>query len=176
MKHEYIITISSKTAIPIKQLSQLIKSCKCEVTTASINNLHIGYSANFSIKTKWAYAGKFEKGFLELYNNEDFSKSILKAVNDQAVTPNNSIKYKASLICPTKKDLFTNIYQFFLNSGINIDKYQQNYTKNQNNTCISCVEFEINLPTSSNLTNFREQFTSYFDELDLDLMLEACPI
>ena len=174
MEHQYIITISSTEFLSLKELLKLIRSCKCDVVNASINNLYIGHTGSFTIKVKWAYAAKFESGFLRLYNGSNFSKSIIKIVGNEPTKQINMIKYKASLVCPTQNELFQNIYEFFVQSNTNVSKYKQTTKQNQTNANLSCVDVEIDLPIDCNLTKFRENFTNYFDDLDLDIMLEAC--
>ncbi len=173
MKNNYLAlsALSSNKAAIITDLANLAQKSGCSVANSHINQMGNEYAIMMLIGGNWSTIAKFEAGLVKLEK-----KYAIKFASKRTETPKekeDTLPYSVQVIAKDAQGIVYEVCKFFTDQQITIvDMYCNTYPASRGDCEMFSINLALNVPADMQISELREQFIVFCDELNWDAILE----
>ncbi len=153
-------------------LAQFAGHMGCTIEQSHIAVLGQGYTANFLLSGNWGAIAKFEAALPHF--QQKHALKILTQRTEQTDHSQTAMHYYAQIIAYQNPEHIEHVMGFFLEQEISILELSSlNYTSQHTQSHLFSMTLTVQVPEDHSLSDLREQFMIFCDELNIDGILEA---
>lgn len=154
----------------ISELSRAFVNCGCNLLNTKLNILGNDLAVHFFLSGNWGAIAKMEATLPSL--EQKLSLSIQARRTTEPSYTHSTIAYTIQVTAIDKPGILNGIAEFLYSMNIPIEEISAyTYTPHTNTRMVSLL-IKINIPDTTHLATFREQFMNYCDDNNLDSFLE----
>lgn len=165
-----VTALGSSNAKPLDMISDLCAKYECNVVNSHM--LRLGDEIVFYglISGNWDAIAKLETS---LQNSQSTDLSIIYKRTEPPKTENNTIPYSVQIFSKDVPGIMLEVVKFFNEIGTEIVAWRTfTYTVSNSSIPLYTVYCQINVPEDYNITDLREQFLIFCEDLNFDGTLE----
>ena len=161
---------SNRTGI-VQDLTKVILSCDGNIAESRMTSLGSEFAMMLLVSGNWATLNKLEQGLEKLSKNIGLSIAIRQT--DARPLTGDRMPYAIDIVSLDQQGIVFNLANFFTSRDIEIaDVATRSYAAAHTGSPMYTIQMAINVPSSVNIAQFREEFLEICDRLNLDAILE----
>lgn len=161
---------SNRTGI-VQDLTKVILSCDGNIAESRMTALGSEFAMMLLVSGNWATLNKLEQGLEKLSKNIGLSIAIRQT--DARPLTGDRMPYAIDIVSLDQQGIVFNLANFFTSRDIEIaDVATRSYAAAHTGSPMYTIQMAINVPSSVNIAQFREEFLEICDRLNLDAILE----
>ena len=172
MKIHLVITALGKDRTGLlSELSKAVADSGCSILDSRMAVLGGECAGIFLIVGNWSNVAKLEDVLRDLGNKLGFIISSKRT--EPRATQTKLLPYVVEFTTTDQPGVIYKLADFFASRSINIeDLYTGSYTNASSGTPLFSLNMTINVPAELHISELREQFMDFCDELNLDGVIE----
>ena len=161
---------SDRTGV-VQDLTKVILSCGGNIAESRMTALGSEFAMLLLVSGNWATLNKLEQGLEKLGKSKGLSISIRQT--DARPLAGERMPYAIDIVSLDQQGIVFNLANFFTSRDIEIaDVATRSYAAAHTGSPMYAIQMAINVPSSVNIAQFREEFLEICDHLNLDAILE----
>lgn len=169
--HIIVTAIGADSTGILEQIAQFCHQCHCNIHESRVSSLGQEFALYMLLSGAWSGVAKLEAGLEKLGNKLSLTVHSRRTLPQAAVKPN--IPYVIQVITCDRKGIVRDICRFLKRYGINIsDCATETYTAPKDHHKLFSLNMTVQVPSSVNIPQLREQFAVYCEEKNLDAVIE----
>lgn len=170
MEHIVISAIGENNPIAMSELFLLIAKNECNIAETRMSVMGSEVAAILLIAGPWNAIAKIEAGLDALKESFVLTAKRTKPIPD---TTEDCLPYLVQLVAINEPGIIYEIISFFVRQNISISDLQTTtYTNPRSTSPMLSLSMDVGLPADLSIASFREQFSLFCDDLNLDGVLE----
>jgi glycine cleavage system transcriptional repressor len=155
----------------VNDLSKVILDCGGNIEESRMTALGSEFAMLLLVSGNWAAIGKLEKALGKLSEDQPLSISLRKT--DERVTDIERMPYGIDIVSLDQPGIVFSLASFFAAQGIEIaDLTTRRYAAAHTGSQMFAVQMTVNVPSSTSISQLRDEFLELCDQLNLDAILE----
>ncbi len=155
----------------VQDLTKVILSCAGNIEESRMTTLGSEFAMLLLVSGNWATLNKLQQGLDKLAASKDLSIAIRQT--DAKPASGNRMPYAVDIVSLDQQGIVFNLANFFAAQDIEIaDVATRSYSAAHTGSMMFAVQMAINIPSTVNIAQFREEFLEICDRLNLDAILE----
>jgi glycine cleavage system transcriptional repressor len=155
----------------VQDLSKVILSCGGNIEESRMTTLGSEFAMLLLVSGNWATLNKLEQGLNKLGDGKDLTVSIRQT--DAKMASGNRMPYAVDIVSLDQQGIVFNLANFFATHDIEIaDVATRSYAAAHTGSPMFSVQMAINVPSTVQIAQLREEFMEICDRLNLDAILE----
>lgn len=152
-------------------ITELIHSKSCEVESTHMHKCGEEFTMTFLVNGNWNVIAKLEEELDALQEEIDCNIIYKRTKNEPSKIP--GIPYIAQVIAPFDSSILNEVITFFTGYEFNIKEVTAyRYIASQTGAEMFNLQMFIELPISTNISDLREEFMSFCEDLNIDATIE----
>ena len=161
---------SDRTGV-VQNLTKVILACGGNIEESRMTTLGSEFAMLLLVSGNWATLNKLEQGLEKLGESENLAISIRQTNVKPAA--GNRMPYAVDIVSLDQQGIVFNLADFFASRDIEIaDVATRRYAAAHTGSPMFAVQMAINVPSTVNIAQLREDFLEVCDRLNLDAILE----
>ncbi len=161
---------SDRTGV-VQDLTKVILSCGGNIAESRMTALGSEFAMLLLVSGNWATLNKLEQGLEKLGKSKGLSIAIRQT--DARMPGGERMPYAIDIVSLDQQGIVFNLANFFASRDIEIaDVATRSYAAAHTGSIMYAIQMAINVPSSVNIAQFREEFLEICDRLNLDAILE----
>lgn len=154
----------------LEAFTKIGKQCTCNILESKLSSVGKECTLTFHYMGSWDAIAKLEIMLPSLAQQLEVSLHMRRT----AIKPIDStaLPYHIQVTAHDRVGILNEIAYFFLQNRITIDKMDCETVTTRNKNKLANISLLVNIPNKRSLSELREKFITYCDELDLDAMIE----
>jgi glycine cleavage system transcriptional repressor len=170
MEHLVILAHAPKGIDLHTKLCAMVTDVDCYITEAYGTTLGTESMCSLLVTGNWNNIAKLETTCNKLSDN---TIRVLVKRTERSVGELQSLPYSVQVIAPDQVGLAANVCRFFSDHRIPIENFQaETYLAYCSNTPMQVINISICIPPLTLISELREQFLVFCEDLNLDGILE----
>ena len=159
----------------VSELSQTILECGCDIEDSRMIAMSGEFAIILQVCGSWNAIAKLESSCPAI---ERKLKMTLACKRSSGRTVNKTLlPYVVEVVAMDHPGIVHNLAKFLSDQGINIQEMVTScYAAPHTGTPMFSVHIEIDIPSSISISQLRDQFLEFCDELNLDAVLESLKV
>ena len=155
----------------VQDLTKVILSCGGNIEESRMTTLGSEFAMLLLVSGNWATLNKLEQGLEKLGDGKDLTIAIRQTNAKPA--GDNKMPYAVDIVSLDQQGIVFNLADFFSSRYIDIaDVSSRSYSAAHTGSPMFAVHMAINVPSTVNIAQLREDFLEVCDRLNLDAILE----
>ena len=155
----------------VQNLTKVILACGGNIEESRMTTLGSEFAMLLLVSGNWATLNKLEQGLEKLGESENLAISIRQTNVKPAA--GNRMPYAVDIVSLDQQGIVFNLADFFASRDIEIaDVATRRYAAAHTGSPMFAVQMAINVPSTVNIAQLREDFLEVCDRLNLDAILE----
>jgi len=155
----------------VQDLSKVILSCGGNIEESRMTTLGSEFAMLLLVSGNWATLNKLEQGLNKLGGGKDLTVSIRQT--DAKMASGDRMPYAVDIVSLDQQGIVFNLANFFATHDIEIaDVATRSYAAAHTGSPMFSVQMAINVPSTIQIAQLREEFMEICDRLNLDAILE----
>ncbi len=155
----------------VQDLTKVILSCGGNIEESRMTTLGSEFAMLLLVSGNWATLNKLEQGLNKLGDGKDLSVSIRQT--DAKLATGDRMPYAVDIVSLDQQGIVFNLANFFASHDIEIaDVATRSYAAAHTGSPMFSVQMAINVPSTVQIAQLREEFMEICDRLNLDAILE----
>ncbi|OGT22375.1 MAG: hypothetical protein A3C55_04460 [Gammaproteobacteria bacterium RIFCSPHIGHO2_02_FULL_42_13] len=153
------------------QISEIVAYHQCQTELTCMNKMASEFAINLLVSGNRNNIIKLEAALNELANEESLSIATKLAEDD--AEENSTIPYIVQIITPYNANLLEQVTHFFTENEINIREITGcRYVAQQTGLEMFNLQLIVDLSMDAKISQFREEFSSFCEQINIDASLE----
>jgi glycine cleavage system transcriptional repressor len=155
----------------VNDLSKVILDCGGNIEESRMTALGSEFAMLLLVSGNWAAIGKLEKALAKLSEDKPLSISLRKT--DERVSEIERMPYGIDIVSLDQPGIVFSLANFFAAQDIEIsDLSTRRYAAAHTGSQMFAVQMTINVPSTTSISQLRDEFLDLCDQLNLDAILE----
>lgn len=155
----------------VQDLTKVILSCGGNIEESRMTTLGTEFAMLLLVSGNWHTLSRLEQGLDKLCEGNRLAVSIRKT--DIKPAEEDRLPYAVDVVALDQQGIVYNLADFFSSRDIEIaDVATRSYSAAHTGAPMFAVQMAVNVPSSQNIANLREEFLEVCDRLNLDAILE----
>ena len=155
----------------VQDISKVVLACGGNIEESRMTTLGAEFATLMLVSGNWHTLDKLERGLEKLGKNDNFTVTIRKT--DARPTKEDRMPYAVDVISLDTPGIVFSLASFFASRKIEIaDVATRRYAAAHTGAPMFAVQMAVNIPSSVNLAQLRDEFLELSDRLNLDAILE----
>lgn len=157
----------------IPDLSALITELNCNIDECRVNLLGDTLAGLMLISGHWGDIAKLEAAIPKFEKSHNMVFTLRRTQHVEYAEP--MFPYLIHIIAMDKPGIIQHVSTYFESEGIHVSNIScEQYSTQHTETDMTSLCFTINVPKAITLSEFRDRFITFCDELNIDAMMEPC--
>jgi len=155
----------------VQDLTKVILSCGGNIEESRMTTLGSEFAMLLLVSGNWHTLNRLEQGLEKLCKGDQLNVSIRKT--DVRPPEDNRMPYAVDVVALDQQGIVYNLADFFSSRDIEIaDVATRSYAAAHTGAPMFAVQMAVNVPSSIQIAQLREEFLEVCDRLNLDAILE----
>jgi glycine cleavage system transcriptional repressor len=155
----------------VQDLTKVILACGGNIEESRMTTLGSEFAMLLLVSGNWHTLSRLEQGLDRLRESGDLAVSIKKT--DAKPVDETRMPYAVDVVALDQQGIVFNLANFFASRDIDIaDVATRSYAAAHTGAPMFAVQMAINVPSSIQVAQLREEFLDLCDRLNLDAILE----
>jgi glycine cleavage system transcriptional repressor len=155
----------------VQDLTKVILACGGNIEESRMTTLGSEFAMLLLVSGNWHTLSRLEQGLDKLRETGDLAVSIKKT--DAKPVDETRMPYAVDVVALDQQGIVFNLANFFASRDIDIaDVATRSYAAAHTGAPMFAVQMAINVPSSIQVAQLREEFLDLCDRLNLDAILE----
>lgn len=166
-----IVALASSSTNIIQELTHITAQHLCTVIDSYFIKLGDEYAAHLLVTGSWSAIAKTEASLQTFERKEDVTLFLKRTELDLSLEP--TLPYLVYIIAQNEPHVIEDIAQFFTEQNIPIQELSSDsYQTRQSKTAMLSITLRVLLPGDTSISELRERFMVFCDDLNLDAIME----
>jgi glycine cleavage system transcriptional repressor len=173
IEQTYIIVtaIGADSAGILEQIAQFCHQCNCNIHESRVTSLGQEFASYMLLSGAWSGVAKLEAGLDKLGSKLSIAINSRRTLPPVVTKP--TIPYLIQVITCDRKGIVRDICRFLKRYAINIsDCSTETYMAPKSQHKLFSLTMAVQVPSTVNVPQLREQFAVYCEEKNLDAVIE----
>ena len=159
----------------VQDISEVVLACGGNIEESRMTTLGAEFATLMLVSGNWHTLDKLERGLEKLGKNDNLTVTIRKT--DARPTKEDRMPYAVDVVSLDTPGIVFSLANFFASRKIEIaDVATRRYAAAHTGAPMFAVQMAVNIPSSVNLAQLRDEFLELSDRLNLDAILEPVKI
>ena len=155
----------------VQDLTKVVLACGGNIEESRMTTLGSEFAMLLLVSGNWHTLSRLEQGLDKLCTDGDMQVSIRKT--DVKPTGENRMPYAVDIVALDQQGIVFNLANFFTTRDVEIaDVATRSYAAAHTGAPMFAVQMAINVPSTQQVSQLREEFHELCDQLNLDAILE----
>ena len=155
----------------VQDITKVVLSCGGNIEESRMTTLGAEFATLMLVSGNWHTLDKLERGLEKLGKDDNLTVTIRKT--DARPTKDDRMPYAVDVISLDTPGIVFNLASFFASRQIEIsDVATRRYAAAHTGAPMFAVQMAVNIPSTVNLAQLRDEFLELSDRLNLDAILE----
>ena len=155
----------------VQDLTKVILSCGGNIEESRMTTLGSEFAMLLLVSGNWHTLSRLEQGLDKLCEGDQLTVAIRKT--DVKPAEEDRLPYAVDVVALDQQGIVFNLADFFSSRDIEIaDVATRSYSAAHTGAPMFAVQMAVNVPSSQNIAQLREEFLEVCDRLNLDAILE----
>lgn len=169
--HIIVTAIGADSTGILEQIAQFCHQCNCNIHESRVTSLGQEFALYMLLSGAWSGIAKLEAGFERL--GAKLSIQIQSRRTQPLAVTKPNIPYLIQIITCDRKGIVRDICRFLKRYAMNIsDCSTETYTAPNSTHQLCSLTMTVQVPSTVNIPQLREQFAVYCEEKNLDAVIE----
>jgi len=161
---------SDRTGV-VQDLTKVVLSCGGNIEESRMTTLGSEFAMLLLVSGNWHTLNRLEQGLDKLRKGDQLAISIRKT--DTRAPEEDRMPYAVDVVALDHQGIVYNLAEFFSSRDIEIaDVATRSYAAAHTGAPMFAVQMAVNVPSSLQIAQLREDFLEVCDRLNLDAILE----
>ncbi len=161
----------TKEVIPA--FTNMLAEFNCNVNESNVSVLGQNIALMMQLSGHWGDLAKLETALPQFSNTHQLQTCLQRTEVLEFETP--MMPYLVHIIAMDGPGILSQVSQFFLDENIYVSAIAvEQYTTQTTQTPMSALCYTINIPSDISLSELREHFIAFCDEINIDAVMEPC--
>ncbi len=159
----------------VQDISEVVLACGGNIEESRMTTLGAEFATLMLVSGNWHTLDKLERGLEKLGKNDNLTVTIRKT--DVRPSKEDRMPYAVDVVSLDTPGIVFSLANFFASRKIEIaDVATRRYAAAHTGAPMFAVQMAVNIPSSVNLAQLRDEFLELSDRLNLDAILEPVKI
>ncbi len=159
----------------VQDISKVVLTCGGNIEESRMTTLGAEFATLMLVSGNWHTLDKLERGLEKLGKNDNLTVTIRKT--DMRPTKEDRMPYAVDVVSLDTPGIVFSLANFFASREIEIaDVATRRYAAAHTGAPMFAVQMAVNIPSSVNLAQLRDEFLELSDRLNLDAILEPVKV
>jgi glycine cleavage system transcriptional repressor len=155
----------------VQDIAQVIMSCGGNIEESRMATLGSEFAVLMLVSGNWHTLNRLERGLDKLRDDDNLTFAIRKTHQRSAET--DRMPYAVDVVALDQEGIVLGLANFFASQDIEIsDVATRSYAAAHTGAPMFAVQMSINVPSSVNLADLRDDFADLCDRMNLDGILD----
>jgi len=155
----------------VQDLTKVILACGGNIEESRMTTLGSEFAMLLLVSGNWHTLNRLEQGLDKLCVDDRLTVSIRKT--DVKPAEQDRMPYAIDVVALDQQGIVYNLAEFLTSRDIEIaDVATRSYSAAHTGAPMFAVQMAINVPSSMNIAQLREEFLEFCDRLNLDAIIE----
>ena len=159
----------------VQDISKVVLACGGNIEESRMTTLGAEFATLMLVSGNWHTLDKLERDLQKLGKDDDLTVTVRRT--DARPTKNDRMPYAVDVVSLDTPGIVFSLASFFASRNIEIaDVATRRYAAAHTGAPMFAVQMAVNIPSSVNLAQLRDEFLELCDRLNLDAILEPVKI
>ena len=155
----------------VQDISKVILGCGGNIEESRMTMLGAEFAVLMLVSGNWHTLDRLERGLEKLKSDDSLTFAIRKT--GERPSSDDKMPYAVDVVSLDQQGIVFGLANFFAARGIEIaDVATRRYSAAHTGSPMFAVQMAVNVPSSVNIAQLREEFLELSDRLNLDAILE----
>jgi glycine cleavage system transcriptional repressor len=155
----------------VQDIAKVVLSCGGNIEESRMTTLGAEFATLMLVSGNWHTLDKLERGLEKLGKDDNLTVTIRKT--DARPTKDDRMPYAVDVVSLDTPGIVFSLASFFASRQIEIsDVATRRYAAAHTGAPMFAVQMAVNIPSTVNLAQLRDEFLELSDRLNLDAILE----
>ncbi len=155
----------------VQDITKVVLSCGGNIEESRMTTLGAEFATLMLVSGNWHTLDKLERGLEKLGKDDNLTVTIRKT--DARPTKDDRMPYAVDVVSLDTPGIVFSLASFFASRQIEIsDVATRRYAAAHTGAPMFAVQMAVNIPSTVNLAQLRDEFLELSDRLNLDAILE----